>query len=232
MKKPKLLGSGTLLAGFVVLAMGCAAQIKYTPIAGPAVAPTTNVALLALQVVDNRPPDKLKNKNEVGQVRNGIGIPSGIDDKDPDVVPRTVSEATTDALKLAGVGVQGGQKRLLATVTEFWMDGYMGYKAGVTVQYALQGPSGAPLWTQEIKGAAGGHQRVQRWPQLPGAKPVRKGAQRPGQQGQRRVQVGRAFCKPWRCDSRRGARRGPGRAHSHPGLSAPSRLSVIGARPI
>ncbi len=161
-EKTKAAWVGNVAGRFRGAGHGCAAQIEYTPIAGPAVAPTTNVALLALQVVDNRPPDKLKNKNEVGQVRNGIGIPSGIDDKDPDVVPRTVSEATTDALKLAGVGVQGGQKRLLATVTEFWMDGYMGYKAGVTVQYALQGPSGAPLWTQEIKGAAGGHQLAQR----------------------------------------------------------------------
>jgi hypothetical protein len=134
---------------------GCAGmRIKYQPSTAAAPAPSS---ALAVQVVDNRPPDKLQTKNEVAQVRSGFGIPQGLKDGDPLVVTRTITEATADALKLAGLGAGGGAKTLVATVTEYWMDGYMGYKAGVTVNYALQaGTGGAPLWTQEIKGTAGG----------------------------------------------------------------------------
>lgn len=153
MQERKLFGFGTLLAGIVMLASGCGGlQIQYSPVVAQAAPPSTSVAL---QVVDNRPPDKLKHRNEVGQVRSGLGIPSGLEDKDVNVVPRTVTEATTDALRLASVGVGAG-KVLVANITEFWMDGYMGYKAAVTVQYSLNNPAGTPLWSQEIKGAAGG----------------------------------------------------------------------------
>jgi hypothetical protein len=153
MMADKKLGQAVLF-GALLLAAGCSGlQVKYKPSTAAAPAPTTSVAL---QVVDGRPADKLQNKKEVGQVRNGVGIPFGLDDQDENVVPRTVTEATNDALKLAGLGTLGGQKRLVATVTEFWMDGFMGYKAAVTVRYALLAASGQPLWTQEVKGAAGG----------------------------------------------------------------------------
>jgi hypothetical protein len=148
-------GASIVLVAAIALASGCAGmRIKYEP--SPVPAPPA-AAALAVQVVDNRPPDKLQKKSEVAQVRGGFGIPQGLKDEDPNVVARTVTEATTDALKMAGLGAAGGPKTLVATVTEFWMDGFVGYKAGVTVSYTLQaGTGGAPLWSQEIKGGAGG----------------------------------------------------------------------------
>jgi hypothetical protein len=148
------MGPGMLVTVVALLAGGCATlEIKYNPLPTPAPAPVTGVML---KVVDNRPPERLANRNEVGQTRNGIGIPSGLKDEDPNVVPRTVTDATSDALKQSGVGVQGaGSKTLVATVTEYWMDGYLGYKAYVTVQYALFNQMGAPVWTGEAKGNAG-----------------------------------------------------------------------------
>ena len=138
----------------VVAASGCTKlQIKYNPLPAPPPPPSTG---LVLRVVDNRPPDKLAVRNEVGQTRDGFGIGHPLRDEDTDVVPRTVNDATSDALRHSGIGLQGaGPKTLVATVTEYWMDGYIGYKAGVTVQYALLNPAGAPVWQQEVKGAAG-----------------------------------------------------------------------------
>jgi hypothetical protein len=135
------------------LLAGCATMnIKYNPSNEPTPPAAAGVVL---QVVDGRPADKLANKREVGKVRNAVGIPNSLDDGDENVVARTVGEATADALKRAGLGAQGGPKALVATVTEYWMDGYMGYKAGITVRYDLQRPAG-PLWSQEVKGQAGG----------------------------------------------------------------------------
>jgi hypothetical protein len=139
----------------LALASGCAGlQVKYKP--SEAAAPPASGAV-AVQVVDGRSAERQQNKAEVGQVRGGFGIPQGLKDSDANVVARTVTEATGDALRLAGLGATGGGKTLVGTVTEFWMDGFVGYKAGVTVTYTLQGGAGGPpLWTQEIKGAAGG----------------------------------------------------------------------------
>jgi hypothetical protein len=138
----------------LISAAGCAKlQIKYNPLPAPPPAP---MAGLVLRVVDSRPADKLAVRNEVGQTRDGFGIGHPLRDEDAEVVPRTISDATSDALKHSGIGLVGtGPKTLVATITEYWMDGYFGYKAGVTVQYALLNPAGAPVWQQEVKGAAG-----------------------------------------------------------------------------
>jgi hypothetical protein len=153
-RERKWAGLPTLLSLALLLASGCATlEIKYKPLPNPAPPPATGVVL---KVVDNRPADKLATRNKVGQTRDGFGIPHGLEDEDPNVVPRTINDATSDALKQSGIGLQpAGPKTLVATITEYWMDGYMGYKAGVTVQYALLNPAGAPVWTEEVKGAAG-----------------------------------------------------------------------------
>jgi hypothetical protein len=134
----------------LALATGChALMIKYQPAPGPAPAPS---AAVAVQVVDDRPPEKQQMKNEVGRF-HGLGIPDNLEDTDPNVVARTVDEATRDALKGAGVAPTGGPKTLVASVSEFWMTGFARYTATVTVTYTLQaGTGGEPLWRQEIKG--------------------------------------------------------------------------------
>jgi hypothetical protein len=130
-------------------------QIQYVPLTTPAPPAKANVAL---QVVDKRAPDHGgENKKEVGQVRNPIGIPSGMDDAKEDVAPRTVGDATTDALLHAGVTVQsGGNKTLVSTLQSYWMDGFQGYKAEVVVHYELKDASGKSLWTSDVTGGAGG----------------------------------------------------------------------------
>lgn len=143
------------IAGLIFIA-GCATtSIKYKPLAAAAPSASTG---LSLKVVDQRPADKGgQDKTQVGQIRGSYGIPSGVNDGSADVAPRTVTEATTDALKQAGVSVQSGSpKTLVATVTHYWMDGFQGYKATVGVQYALQDGGGKTLWSAEVKGGAGG----------------------------------------------------------------------------
>jgi hypothetical protein len=147
------LAIGAPIAALVLLA-GCGAtKIAYTPLPGT---PPASSASVALKVVDDRPGDKGgTNKALVGQVRGSYGIPADVTDSTPDVASRTVTEATTDALKQAGVGAGGG-KTLVATVKHYWMDGFTGYKATVTVNYALEDASGKVLWSKDVTGSAGG----------------------------------------------------------------------------
>jgi hypothetical protein len=153
----KTTGMTSAIAAIVSLAVaGCGAtKIAYNPMPGGAPAPK---AAVTLKVVDERPADKGgSEKALVGQVRGSYGIPAGVSDSSPDVATRTVAEATTDALKQAGVGVgSGGSRTLVATVKHYWMDGFTGYKATVTVQYALEDASGKVLWTKDVSGGAGG----------------------------------------------------------------------------
>jgi hypothetical protein len=140
----------------LALLAGCGAtHIAYKPMAGSAPSAKASVAL---QVVDERPADKGgTDKMQVGQVRGSYGIPSSVKDASADAATKSVTDATTDALRQAGVGVQdGGKYTLVATVKHFWMDGFHGYKATVTVQYALQDAAGKTLWSKEVAGGAGG----------------------------------------------------------------------------
>lgn len=141
--------------GLVLLA-GCGTtSIKYKPSTMSAPAAAGSVSL---KVVDQRPADAGgQDKTRVGSVRGSYGIPQGINDSSADVAPQSVTEATTDALKQAGVSVQSGKPMILvATVTQYWMDGLMGYKASIAVQYALQDSTGKTLWSSEVKAGAGG----------------------------------------------------------------------------
>lgn len=145
-----------LVTSLLFAATGCAKlHVAYSPANAPA-APATGVAV-KVQIADARPADNGGSEPEnVGQIRSGVGIPSDLSDSDPQVVTRTVHEATTDALKHAGVGEAGSGKTLVATVKEFWMDGYMGYKGSVTVEYALRDAAGKTLWTASVTGTDGG----------------------------------------------------------------------------
>lgn len=145
---------GTVALAAALLA-GCgASKIAYKPMAG---SPAAATGAVALKVVDARPADKGgTDKAVVGQVRGSYGIPSSVKDSAPDVATRTVGEATTDALRQAGVGAQGGTKTLVATIKHYWMDGFTGYKATVTVHYEVQDASGAVLWSADVSGGAGG----------------------------------------------------------------------------
>ncbi|HVN83604.1 MAG TPA: hypothetical protein VMW17_02045 [Candidatus Binatia bacterium] len=154
--------NGRRFTGFAACAVGLAllagcgtTKIAYKPKATGAVAATANVAL---KVIDERPADKGgSSKTQVGQIRGSYGIPTSVKDADPEVATKSVVDATTDALRQAGVGTQAtGSKTLVATVKHFWMDGLMGYKATVAVQYALQDGAGKVVWNAEVKGGAGG----------------------------------------------------------------------------
>lgn len=143
-----LLCASTLALG------GCRSlQVSYAP--SSAAAPAPNGTQVVVKVADARPSDDGGGTGDVGKVRSGMGIPSTLTDKDPNVVKRTVQEATLDALKHAGI-TAGNGKTLEATVKEFWMDGYMGYKGSVTVVYTLKDAAGKTLWTRTVTGADGG----------------------------------------------------------------------------
>jgi hypothetical protein len=148
-------GLGSVVIG-ALLSAGCSAmQIQYVPLTTPSPAAKANVAV---KVVDARAPDHGgENKKQVGQVRGSFGIPSGVEDEKEDVAPRTVQDATTDALRHAGVGVQtAAGKTLVSTLKSYWMDGYMGYKAEVAVHFELKDAGGKSLWTSDAEGGAGG----------------------------------------------------------------------------
>jgi hypothetical protein len=158
LNKQKLSVSAVLLVSSLLLASGCARrgmQIMYTPSAAANLQPN---AMVSLKVIDNRPAEKLLEKNRVGSVRGSYGIPYAIKDSDPEVVARTVTEATSDGLLQSGVGVvaAGQPKTLIATINDYWMDGFMGYKASITVNYKLVDAAGNQLWTHEVIAGAGG----------------------------------------------------------------------------
>jgi len=146
--------SGVWLAALFALG-GCATNIAYKPMtaAAPAAAGT-----VALAVKDARPADKGgSEKSQVGVIRGSYGIPTSLKDGDPAVVTRTVTEATSDALRHAGIEVKPGSGRTLsANVKHYWMDGMVGYKGTIVVAYSLADASGKTLWSGEVTGASGG----------------------------------------------------------------------------
>jgi hypothetical protein len=136
---------------------GCAfrTSIAYTPIVRGAEDPLTTVTL---QAVDARQADRGGNdRGEIGRVRGLLGNPFPLFDDGHTTVEDVAREATVDALRLARVGVRDRSPRVLvATVKEFWMDGYIGYKATVTLQCELRDEQGNVLWTSIITGEGGG----------------------------------------------------------------------------
>src|SRR3954451_18606336 len=145
---------GMIVVGAVLYASGCGFAIKYKP--NPASGATPVKGNVTLKVVDARPAEHGGDaKNHVGNV-HGAFIPQRIYDADTNVAPRTVGEATTDALGRVGLSSKGGPKTLVTTITNFWADGFAGYAAQIAVTYDLQDASGKSLWTAAVKGGAGG----------------------------------------------------------------------------
>jgi hypothetical protein len=157
MNARKLCGLAAALVAGALLVVGCGGmEIKYKPTTAAGAPVKSNVAL---KVEDQRPLDHGgQNKNHVGNVRGGMGNALRMNDKHVDVAPHTVTDATSDALRSAGVGAAGGPKTLVATIKDFWMDGFVGYKVTITVQYQLVDQGGKPLWGAEVKGESGGAQ--------------------------------------------------------------------------
>ena len=143
-----------LLAGLIAVA-GCSAKVSYRSLTPVNAATSANVAL---EVVDARDASLVgADKSRVGNVRNGWGMPFGVHEDSPDRIPQLVTEATADALRQAGVGIDKSASRVLvAQVKDFWVDGYVGYKSMVDVEYSLRDRDGKQLWTFLAQGASGG----------------------------------------------------------------------------
>jgi hypothetical protein len=140
------------------LAVGCSyiqVPLKYEQIIRGAEDPT---AIVALQVVDKRDPDHGgSDSTEVGRMRVDYGIPVPVHATDPKAVAHLVRDATIDALRQARVTVVNNNNvpTLLASVTTFWADGFIGYKATVDVFCELRDQRGALLWSSTISGVGG-----------------------------------------------------------------------------
>ncbi|HVY25406.1 MAG TPA: hypothetical protein VHB79_02600 [Polyangiaceae bacterium] len=152
MRSRKALGIVGLLS--LIALNGCGPpDVQYGPATAANAATKSSVGL---SVSDDRSSEHGRGAAQIGQVRGGFGIPQGVDDKKPDVIVKTVTDATTDALHKSAVGVQsGGPKKLVAKVKEFWFDGFMGFQATVTVAYQLTDATGKELWKAEVTGKAG-----------------------------------------------------------------------------
>jgi hypothetical protein len=145
-----------LVGAAALYASGCGGfAIHYKP--DPAAAAAANKGAVTLKVVDARDPDHGGTVHtHVGNARGGLGIPMRINDQNPDVAPRTIGEATTDALGRAGFSSKGGPKTLVATINNYWVDGFVGYACKIAVLYELQDASGKQLWTAAVNGGSGG----------------------------------------------------------------------------
>jgi hypothetical protein len=153
MRSRKALGILGLLS--LVAVSGCAGppDVQYGPVTAASVA---SKGAVGLTVSDDRSSEHGRGAAQIGQVRGGFGIPQGVDDKKPDVIVKTVTDATTDALRKSAIGVQAdGPKKLVAKVKDFWFDGMLAYASTVTVEYQLTDASGKELWKAEVQGKAG-----------------------------------------------------------------------------
>jgi hypothetical protein len=123
----------TVLGLILVSACSFRTPIEYRPIAGGAEDPLTTVKL---QLVDARESDAgAIDPHEIGRVRGLLGNPFPLYEAASHSVRNVTRDATVDALRLARVGVSDQSPRtLVTTLKTFWIDGYLGYKATVTVQ--------------------------------------------------------------------------------------------------
>ena len=129
--------------------------IEYRTVVAGAENPLTTVKL---ETIDGRESDMaLSDAREIGRLRGLFGNAFPLLEAGPQSVRNVTHDATADALRLARVGVYDRSPRtLVATLRKFWIDGYMGYKATVTVQCDLRDEQGNVLWTSVITGEGGG----------------------------------------------------------------------------
>jgi hypothetical protein len=153
----------TVLRSVIVLGLllvsGCSSRIRtpveYKPVAGGVDDPLTTVQL---ELVDARELDnRAIDPAEIGSGRGLFGNTIPLYEAASHSVRYVTRDATADALRLARVGVSDhGPRTLVATVKKFWIDGYLGYKATVTVQCDLRDEQGNVLWTSVMTGEGGG----------------------------------------------------------------------------
>lgn len=145
----------TVLGLMLVSACSFRTPIEYRSIADGAEDPLTTVKL---QLVDARESDAgTVDPPEIGRVRGLFGNPFPLYEAAPHSVRNVTRDATVDALRLARVGVSDRSPRtLVTTLKKFWIDGYFGYKATVTMQCDLRDEQGNVLWTSVITGEGGG----------------------------------------------------------------------------
>jgi hypothetical protein len=145
----------TVLGFLLVSACSYRTPIEYRTIVAGAEDPLTTVKL---ETIDGRESDMAQiDARQIGSLRGLFGNAFPLFEAGPQSVPNVARDATADALRLARVGVYDRSPRtLVATLKKFWIDGYMGYKATVTVQCDLRDEQGNVLWTSVITGEGGG----------------------------------------------------------------------------
>ncbi len=138
--------SNTLVALTVAtVASGCGTRIRYRPMTGGT---DESWATVGLKVLNERPADTGGTTASVAK---------NATDADREIIVNSITEATTDALRHAGIAVQPDAPRtLVARVGYFWVAGYIGYRGTVTVNYTLQNSDHKSSWSKEIRGGAGG----------------------------------------------------------------------------
>ncbi len=147
----------TILAG-VVLLSGCSRRMNLIYPKPPF--GEMNRGEIGMVVKDERPAKEGGNNPDlIGQVRSGVGIPSGVyakQDKDPSKV---VKELISDCLKAAGYKVvdrPGRVPTIYAVLQEFWGDGYMHYKMSLTIPVELKkGENSRSVWSETVKSKGG-----------------------------------------------------------------------------
>lgn len=154
-RRARMLRSAAVLGLALVSACSFRAPIMYQPIADAAEDPLTTVKL---QVIDAREGDaETTDPSEIGRLRGLFGNSFPLYESGAQSVRAVVHDATADALHLARVGMyEHSPRTLVATVKKFWIDGYFGYKATVTVQCDLHDEQGTVLWTSVVTGEGGG----------------------------------------------------------------------------
>lgn len=148
---------------------GCAlkADLTYAPIAADV--PHAG-SIVALQIVDARPSNRGGGgTGEIGVVRGGAGNKTPVYADDPAAIVPLARSATEDALHLSHIGLRDGASRtLVATLTDFWVDGFIGYTATVSIDYQLQNERGDVLWSSSASGSADAFP----WPSATGFMPA------------------------------------------------------------
>jgi hypothetical protein len=100
-------------------------------------------------VVDKRPPKHgtAADPNNIGNWRGGFGNPFAIRVGDGNSPPldQTINRFVGEAITAAGVGFSAPQdpyasSHLAIEILDFWCDGYMGYKATVSLALVLLDP--------------------------------------------------------------------------------------------
>ena len=144
-----------LVCAAVTTAAGCSFETSiYYP--GQMAPSQPAIGSIAVRTVSNRAPNHGGQTSCIGRVRGGYGNPFPIYERDASNIEKTVADATSDALLEAGVSTDTSSKRVLvATLNEYWIDGYGAFNATVKVDYALQDANGQAVWQRSVAASGG-----------------------------------------------------------------------------